>query len=78
MSSARNFPVSWFGVFTFPDLIKPDRARYEFFHDAHVLLAYAIFGIALLHALAALKHHFIDRDNVLRRMLPVKLKPDRP
>jgi cytochrome b561 len=29
--------------------------------------------VAILHAVAALKHHFIDRDNVLRRMLPIKL-----
>lgn len=74
MSSARNFPVSWFGIFTFPDLIEPNRERYEFFHEAHEWLAYSIFAIAVLHALAALKHHFLDRDNVLRRMLPVRLK----
>lgn len=74
MSSARNFPVSWFGLFTFPDLIAPDRPRYEFFHEAHELLATTLFFVALLHIAAALKHHFIDRDNVLRRMLPVKLK----
>lgn len=78
MSSARNFPVSWFGVFTFPNLVKPDKASYEFFLTAHHWLAYAIFAVAVLHALAAFKHHFIDRDNVLRRMLPVKLKPGRP
>lgn len=76
MSSSRNFPVSWFGLFTFPDLIAPDRARYEFFHDAHEALAAALFFVALLHIAAAFKHHFVDRDNVLRRMLPVKLKPD--
>ena len=75
MSSARNFSVSWFGLFTFPNLIAPDRARYEFLHEAHELLASVLFFVALVHIAAALKHHFIDRDNVLRRMLPVKLKP---
>ena len=75
MSSARNFPVSWFKLFTFPDLIAPNRPAYEFFHEAHELLAGALFYIAIVHIAAALKHHFIDRDNVLRRMLPVKLKP---
>ena len=79
MSSARNFPVSYFGLFTFPDLIAPDRPRYEFFHEAHEIMATVLFYLALLHIAAALKHHFIDRDNVLRRMLPVQLKPeDRP
>ena len=74
MSSARNFPVSWFGLFTFPDLIGPDRALYERLHDVHELLAGTLFVLAIVHALAALKHHFFDRDNVLRRMLPVRLK----
>jgi cytochrome b561 len=76
MSSARNFSVSWFGIFTFPDLIAPNRPRYEFFHDAHEALATVLFCVAILHIAAALKHHLINRDNVLRRMLPVKLKPE--
>lgn len=76
MSSARNFPVSWFGLFTFPDLVKPNKPLYDFFHEAHETLATTILVLAVLHALAALKHHFIDRDNVLRRMLPLKLKSD--
>ncbi len=76
MSSARNFPVSWFGLFTFPNLVAPNRARYDFFHDAHELLAAVLFYLALFHIAAALKHHLIDRDNVLRRMLPVKLKSE--
>jgi cytochrome b561 len=73
MSSARNFPVSWFGLVTLPDLIAPNRPAYEFLHDAHELMAGTMFWLALLHVAAALKHHFIDRDNVLRRMLPVRL-----
>lgn len=75
MSSARNFPVSWFGLFTFPDLVSADRALYERLHDVHEALAQTLFIVAILHALAALKHHFIDKDNVLRRMLPMRLKP---
>jgi cytochrome b561 len=74
MSSARNFPVSWFGIFTLPDLIGPNRDTYEFLHELHETLASVLFVIALVHIAAALKHHFLDRDNVLRRMLPVKLK----
>ncbi|MET0166454.1 MAG: cytochrome b [Vicinamibacterales bacterium] len=74
MSSARNFPVSWFGLFTFPDLISPDRKLYERLHDIHEMSATALLIVAVVHALAALKHHFYDRDNVLRRMLPVRLK----
>jgi cytochrome b561 len=75
MSSARNFPVSWFGMFTLPDLVAPNRSLYEFLNEAHEVGAKLIFVLALVHAAAALKHHFIDKDNVLRRMLPLKLKP---
>ena len=35
----------------------------------HKWLAYALIALALLHALAALKHHFIDKDNTLNRMI---------
>lgn len=78
MSSARNFSVSWFGIMTLPDLVKPNKASYEFFHEVHEALATALLIVALVHAAAALKHHFLDRDNVLRRMLPLKLKAERP
>lgn len=74
MSSARNFPVSWFGLVTLPDLIQPDQAVYDFFHKGHKILAASLLIIITLHVAAALKHHFMDRDNVLRRMLPVGLK----
>lgn len=70
MSSARNFPVSWFGIATLPDLIGPSEQAYDFFHEGHEFLAKVLFVLALLHIAAALKHHFIDRDEVLLRMLP--------
>lgn len=70
MSSARNFPVSWFGLVTLPDFIAPNRAAYDALHETHEFLAMTLFWLALLHMAAALKHHFVDRDNVLRRMLP--------
>jgi cytochrome b561 len=76
MSSARNFSVSWFGIVTLPDFVEPSTAAYNFFHAAHEVLAIALFFIALVHIAAALKHHFWDRDNVLRRMLPISLKPE--
>jgi cytochrome b561 len=76
MSSARNFPVSWFGLITLPDFIEPSKAAYEALHEAHEAAAKTLFVIALVHIGAALKHHFIDRDNVLRRMLPMRLRED--
>jgi len=71
MSSARAFSVSWFGLVTLPDFIEPNRAAFERLHDAHEAMAKTLAALALVHVAAALKHHFIDRDDVLRRMLPL-------
>jgi len=70
MSSARSFPVSWFGLFQMPDLVSPSPSLYELLRDLHGLLFAALVLVALVHAAGALKHHFIDRNDVLRRMLP--------
>lgn len=37
--------------------------------EIHEILAYSLIGLAVLHALAALKHHFVDKDNTLKRMI---------
>ncbi len=70
MSTAKNYPVSWFNLFQFPNLVGPNEAVYEFMHDAHETLVGVMLAVVVLHVLGALKHHFIDRDTVLRRMLP--------
>jgi cytochrome b561 len=74
MTSAKNETVSWFGLFNFPGLITPSESMTEQLEELHEALAGGIFILAILHAVAALKHHFIDKDNVLRRMLPLKLR----
>jgi cytochrome b561 len=33
-------------------------------------MSWALLTVAVLHLLAAFKHHFLDKDDVLRRMLP--------
>ncbi len=38
----------------------------------HELSAFALVGLAGLHIAAALKHHWIDRDGLLTRMLPIR------
>ncbi len=40
----------------------------------HKWLAYVLITFALLHAFAALKHHFIDKDNTLNRMIGKRQK----
>lgn len=42
----------------------------EIFGETHVILSWTLGGALLLHIAGALKHHVIDRDATLRRMLP--------
>jgi len=70
MSSARGFPVSWFGFFQLPDLVPKNKTLYEALVETHETLAWCLYAIVFLHVVAALKHHFIHKDDVLRRMLP--------
>ena len=69
-SSAAGFPVVLFGVLPLPDFVGPDKTLAEAIKPWHGNLAFALAGLALLHAAAALKHHFIDRDGLLGRMWP--------
>ncbi|MGQ0385297.1 MAG: cytochrome b [Gammaproteobacteria bacterium] len=70
MSSASNYPVSWFGLVQLPDFVAPDRELKHLMEDVHETLAKALIALAVLHAAAALKHQFVDRDGLLWRMLP--------
>jgi len=70
MSSARGFPVSWFGFFTLPDLVPKSKPLYDALVTTHETLAWTLVTLAALHAGAALRHHFIHRNDILRRMLP--------
>jgi cytochrome b561 len=70
MSVAGGHPVSWFNIFTFPSLIAQNKPLGQKIYLAHRYLSYAIIGFVILHTLGALKHHFINKDNVLKGMLP--------
>jgi cytochrome b561/polyisoprenoid-binding protein YceI len=69
MSSAKNYPVSWFNLLPLPNLVPVSESIYEFMHETHELLATALLVIAATHVLGALRHHFIRKDDVLKRML---------
>lgn len=70
MSSAKGFQTVWFGVLPLPDLVAKDKALGESLATLHQGLN-LLLGLTLLaHVGAALKHHFIDRDDILQRMLP--------
>ena len=69
-SSAAGFPIVWFGQITLPDLVSPNKELATLIKPLHALSAFALVGLAGLHIAATLKHHFIDRDGLLARMLP--------
>ncbi len=70
MSSARGFPVSWFHVFQLPDLVRKSERLYDAMVTTHATLAIALGLTVLLHIAGAIKHHFVLKDDTLRRMLP--------
>lgn len=69
ITSAAGLPASFFGLFVLPNLIAPNPHLVESFEAIHKWLSYGLIATLCLHVCAALKHHFIDKDNVLRRML---------
>ncbi|KAF1022532.1 MAG: Cytochrome b561 [Paracidovorax wautersii] len=70
MSSALGFQTVWFGVLPLPDLLAADGDLGQRLVTVHVTLNYLLAALVVLHAAAAFKHHFVDRDDVLTRMLP--------
>lgn len=66
----RGNEVTFFGLFTIASPMAVDREAARQVTELHEVLANALVILALLHALAALAHHFVLRDDVLRRMLP--------
>ena len=68
--------VKIFG-WTLPSLVGANPGQVKLFEGIHTYVTYALLAIAVLHTLAALKHHFIDRDETLARMVP-GLRPGRP
>ena len=66
----RGDAVSLFGLFTVPPVVAADHAMGRTLKDIHGLCANIILIVAGLHMAAALWHHFVRRDDTLRRMLP--------
>ena len=70
MSSAAGIPVSLFGVATLPDLVHRSDDEFRRYAIIHQWLAYLLMACVIAHIAAALKHHFVDKDRTLRKMLP--------
>ena len=67
-------PLDWYGLFPLPHL-PVSAAAGDFGHEAHEVLGYALAALAVIHILAALRHHLLLRDSTLVRMLPILRSP---
>lgn len=75
MSSAKGFQTVWFGVVPIPDLLGKDKGLGDLLQTVHMSLNFVMVAALLGHIGAALKHQFINKDDVLPRMLPSMLPP---
>jgi cytochrome b561 len=69
MSNGQGHAVHWCGT-PLPALVQKDSVLGRPAHEAHELLGWVLLALIALHVIAALKHHFVARNDVLRRMLP--------
>ena len=68
MSSAKGFQTVWFGVLPIPDLLGRDRELGDLLQQVHKLLNLLLMLTLAGHVAAALWHHFVLKDDTLRRM----------
>lgn len=68
MSSAKGFQTVWFGLLPIPDLVGRDKALGDFLQQVHEVLNAVLMLTLAGHVAAALWHHFVVKDDTLRRM----------
>ncbi|MGF1727491.1 cytochrome b [Photobacterium nomapromontoriensis] len=72
ISTADGRAIDIFNWFSIPSVGELFPNQSDIAGDVHYYLAYSLIGLSVLHAIAALKHHFINKDNTLKKMLGVK------
>lgn len=75
-SSASGFQTVYFGRWPLPDLLGRDADLAARLKSVHVILNYGLAALVVAHLGAALKHHFLDRDGLLWRMIPSRRLPE--
>ncbi|WP_116474697.1 cytochrome b [Zobellella maritima] len=68
IATADDRPASFFGWFDIPVLFAPFENQEEVAGLIHEYCAWSLIGLVVLHALAAVKHHWLDQDDTLKRM----------
>jgi cytochrome b561 len=70
LSSAAGIPVSFFGLFMLPDFVHRNNDLFLLYVAIHKWLGYLLIFFIFVHAGAALRHHFVSKDDTLQKMLP--------
>jgi cytochrome b561 len=68
MSSAKGFQTVWFGLLPIPDLVEKDKELGQWLQQVHETLNWLLMLTLAGHVTAALWHHFVLKDDTLRRM----------
>jgi cytochrome b561 len=71
-NSAAGFPLQWFGYIHWPALLDANPSIKVIARQVHEAAVYIFMGLLLVHIAAACKHHWVDRDDIMRRMLPFR------
>lgn len=69
ISTADGRALEVFNWFQIPSMGSLVENQEDIAGEIHELMAFSLIGLAVVHALAAIKHHFIDKDLTLKRML---------
>lgn len=72
ISTAEGHPIDVFDWFSVPATLHGLDGQADIAGEIHTLLAFTLIGLVAVHAGSALKHHFIDRDRTLKRMLDMR------
>lgn len=70
INAGAGFPLTWFGLFPVPSLVGEGERLEAVASLVHLVLFWTLAGILAVHVAGALRHHFMLKDDVLRRMLP--------
>lgn len=69
INSAANFPLKWFGFFEIPPITDPSIVIEDYAKTAHFVFICMLGTLIVMHITAALHHHWIKRNDILKRML---------
>ena len=73
-SQFTKYGVKYFGLFTIPPLFSQNKFYYDLFQNLHKAFAIVIMVMVSIHIFAALKHIFVDKDNIFQRISLFKRK----